>query len=346
MAHAVKIPLLRKATMKSKTVILMVVAIACGLAASYMTSRVIADRDAKTEVEKVPVLVAKRNIGMGTLINDPEKFFEEKQFIKEEAPKKAIRNLDELKNQRLNKPLSAEQFVTADDLWDKEKDGLAGRMRKGYRAVGLNVSAERTSGGFVLPNSHVDIVSVITDPKGKTISKIILQNILVLAVDQLSNRPDDKSAVVANTVTVEVTPEQAQRLALAQKLGSINLILRAFDDDKQITTTMASSEGGTLDNSPDEQVAGEDTARPRTPVGLSKVPDVPLGPGVTAQLAEAKPAESRKVHIMTIINGEHVRQEPFQLDEKGDVVTPKVEKSRPDAEATPKTGPLPAAEKP
>jgi pilus assembly protein CpaB len=327
--------------MKSKTVILMVVAIACGLAASYMTSRVIAERDAKPDAEKVAVLVAKRNIGMGTLINEPEKFFEEKQFVKGEEPKKAIRNVDELKNQRLNKPLSAEQFVTADDLWDKDKDGLAGRMRKGYRAVGLNVNAQTASGGFVLPNSHVDIVSVITEPKtNKTSSKIILQNILVLAVDQLSSRPDDKSAVVANTVTVEVTPEQAQRLALAQRLGTISLILRAFDDDVKVATSQAASDGGNMsgtDSTPEDQLSGEDTGRSRTPIGLSKIPDVPPGPGIAAQLNESKSGESRRVHIMTIFNGEHVRQEPFQLDDKGEVVPTKIEKSKPDAEGTPKT---------
>src|SRR5437762_1668651 len=122
MAYAVKIPLLRKAPMKPKTVILMVVAIVCGLAASYMTSRVIADRDAQVEVEKVSVLVARRNLAMGTLITDPAKLFEEKQFTKGEEPKKAIRNLDDLKERRLNKPLAAEQFVTADDLNDKERD--------------------------------------------------------------------------------------------------------------------------------------------------------------------------------------------------------------------------------
>jgi pilus assembly protein CpaB len=335
--------------MKSKTVILMVVAIACGLAASYMTSRVIADRDSKPEQEKASVLVAKRNISMGTLINDPEKFFEEKQFVKGEEPKKAIRSFDELKNQRLNKPLSAEQFVTADDLWDKDKDGLAGRMRKGYRAVGLNVNAQTSSGGFILPNSHVDIVSVITDAKSKTTSKIILQNILVLAVDQLASRPDDKSAVVANTVTVEVTPDQAQRLALAQKLGSISLILRAFDDDVKTNTTVAASEGGSMqgtDSTQDDQNGGDDIGRPRAPVGLSKIPDVPPGPGIGTLLAEKTEPQQRKVHIMTIFNGEHVRQEPFHLDEKGEVVPTKIEKSKPDAEATPKTTPLPAVEKP
>src|SRR5437667_6459099 len=155
MAYAVKIPLLRKAPMKPKNLLLMVVAVVCGLAASYMTSRVIAERGAQSDVEKVTVLVARRNLAMGTLIHDPEKLFEERQFTKGEEPKKAIRNFEELKG-RLNKPLAAEQFVTADDLNDRDKDGLAGVMRRGMRAVGLNVNAASVVGGFVLPHSHVD----------------------------------------------------------------------------------------------------------------------------------------------------------------------------------------------
>ena len=62
--------------MKSKTMILMVVAIGCGLAASYMTSRLLAERaDSKDqEQEKVTIVVAKQNLSMGTLIKDPERF--------------------------------------------------------------------------------------------------------------------------------------------------------------------------------------------------------------------------------------------------------------------------------
>src|SRR5438309_1288348 len=229
MVHAVKILLLRKAAMKPKTLILMIVAVVCGLAASYMTSKVIAERGTQAEVEKVSVLVARKNLGMGLLISDPEKLFEEKQFTKGEEPKKAIRDIAELKDRRLNKPLTAEQFVTVDDLIDKDKDGLSAVMRRGMRAVALHMNAERGVGGFVQPHSHVDIVSVVTNPNGEISAKIILQNILVLAVDQSANRAEDKQATIASTVTVQVTPDQAEKLALAQKMGQISLTLRSFD---------------------------------------------------------------------------------------------------------------------
>ncbi len=156
--------------MKPKTMILMFVAIGCGLAASYMTSRVIADRSTEqAEVEKISVLVAKKNIGLGTLIKDPEAQFEEKAYIKGEEPKKAIRVFEQLKDKRLNKPIAAEQFVTDEDLFNKDNSGLESVVKPGMRAFGLKVNVESSGGGFVLPHSRVDLVHVVKkEGEGKT----------------------------------------------------------------------------------------------------------------------------------------------------------------------------------
>jgi hypothetical protein len=119
----------------------------------------------------------------------------------------------------------------AGNVHDKEK-ALAPQEEK--RGVALNVSGEKLAGGFVLPHTHVDIVSTTPDKNGEADSKTILQNVPVLAVDQASQRPGDKQAVLGNTVTVQVTPEQAERLDLAQKKGTISLITRPHDDDQSV----------------------------------------------------------------------------------------------------------------
>jgi pilus assembly protein CpaB len=333
--------------MKSKTVILMVVAIACGLAASYLTSRVIADRSEEKEVEKVAVLVAKKNVSMGTLLKEPEKFFEEKQFTKGEEPKRALRNMEDLKGHRLNKSLTAEQFVTAEDLIDKEKDLP---LEKGMRAVALNVNAQSMVGGFVLPLSHVDIVSVIPETNGETKSRTILQNILVLAVDQIASRDNEKTAYVANTVTVQVTPEQAQQLALAQRLGTIQLSLRSFDDDKKVQTQTVSnkdilnprSDGNKADD--DILMSGDETSKPKPyRPAVPTVPDVPPTPTTAAVVEAAKPVEAPpKVYTMTIYNGQTATKAIFNLGKEGENDSTRVEKAQPDA-AAPKPPQQPAA---
>jgi pilus assembly protein CpaB len=332
---------------KPKTMILMIVAVGCGLAASYMTSKVIADRGDKPDEEKVTVLVAKQNLVMGTLIKEPEKFFDEKQFTKGEEPKKAIRSLDEIKGKYLNKPLGAEQFVTADDLTDKDSIGISAMMPKGFRAYGIKVTPENCVGGFVLPHSRIDIVlAAIRGDAKEQYSKIILQNVLVLAVDQVNVRPEDKQAVIANTVTVAVTPQEAEKLAIANSLGDLRLILRPFGDDEKIATSGATPRGVTRggDQRPDDFVAaGENEVVRSGKPWLSKVPDVQVP---TVKVVDVKPAPSAappppppKTHTLTIFNGESVTKAVFTLGDKESNSSTRIEKSEPEGTTTPKTKP-------
>jgi pilus assembly protein CpaB len=329
--------------MKPKTLILMVVAIGCGLAASYMTSRVIAERSNVPVEEKVTVLVARNNISMGTLVKDPEKLFEEKQFTKGQEPKKALRSLDAVRDRMLNKPLSSEQFVTADDLMDKNQGGLSSQMPKGMRAVGIKVNVDTSVGGFMLPNSRVDIVHVMRGGDGGTLSKIILQNVLVLAVDTINIRPDDKSAVVASTVTVAVTPEQAEKLSLATETGTLRFILRPFGDEEIVKTKGETPRGIAKSNQGNDDATGPEEEPGKAPVWGPKVPDVPAPTAV----AEAKPVEpppAPKTHTMTIVNGESVTKAVFLVEEKGGATMTQVEKSQPEPRPQPKSAaPAPAA---
>jgi Flp pilus assembly protein CpaB len=79
--------------MKPKTMILMGLAITCGLGASYMTSRLLADRQTE-EKETVEVLVAKRSLSVGERLTKPEELFEKKTILKENDTPDAIRDFD------------------------------------------------------------------------------------------------------------------------------------------------------------------------------------------------------------------------------------------------------------
>src|SRR6266852_7351806 len=153
--------------MKPKTMALMAVAVICGLGASYMTSRLLAERttDTPQEVEKVKILVARKNVPQGTYIKEPTDWFVEKEFTKGEEPKKAVQNFDELKDKVLSKPLSAEQWVTADDLLRKEDAPITHAIPKGMRALTIRVSVDTVVGGFVQPNSRVDVINTVGGDK-------------------------------------------------------------------------------------------------------------------------------------------------------------------------------------
>ncbi|MDK3072566.1 Flp pilus assembly protein CpaB [Sedimentitalea sp. JM2-8] len=104
------------------------------------------------------------------------------------------------------------------------------------RAMAIEVDAETAVGGFVTPGDRVDIV--LTQGRSEGLSAItILQNIRVIGVDQEADEQTDQPSV-ARTVTVEVTPDEGQRLALAQRAGRLSLTLRSIEDTENRSLEM------------------------------------------------------------------------------------------------------------
>ena len=108
-----------------------------------------------------------------------------------------------------------------------EKVTIVQTLGPNSRATAIRVSAETAVGGFVTPGDFVDVL-LTQGRNGELRTVTILQNIRVIGVDQQSDEESD-SPQVSRTVTVEVTPEESQRLALAQQAGTLTLTLRTLD---------------------------------------------------------------------------------------------------------------------
>ena len=106
----------------------------------------------------------------------------------------------------------------------------------GKRAITVRVNDVVGVAGFALPGNKVDILVNTKDENDKPISKIVLEQILLLAVAQDLGRDETKPKVV-NAVTLEVTPEQAEKLDLARSIGTLSLALRNQIDSTLVTTT-------------------------------------------------------------------------------------------------------------
>lgn len=212
--------------MQSKTLIVLLVAVACGGAAAFMTSRLLADRN-----EKVTILVAKQRLGPWTPVKNPDDQFELEERSKNEIPKNALTRLDSVRDHILVRGIERGDPVVADNLVDKNKGGLEVLLPSGKRAVAVRTTAEQVAGGFVLPGSRVDVIHTIRRNDREAESHVVLQNILVRAVDQQAMKPDDKPGMVPATVTLEVTPQQAITLARVKDSGSITLALRPMGDE-------------------------------------------------------------------------------------------------------------------
>jgi pilus assembly protein CpaB len=179
--------------------------------------------------------------------------------------------------------------------------GLSALITEGKRAITVRVNDVIGVAGFALPGNYVDIiVSTAKDPGPETnareqsISKIVLERILVLAVAQEVNRDETKPRVV-NAVTLEVTPEQAEKLDLARSVGTLSLALR-----NQVDPQSAQTEGA--------------TKLTLLPLAAPVVKPVPPKPAVAPRRPEkavvyrvAMPPVRR--NCVTVINGLHSSQE-------------------------------------
>jgi pilus assembly protein CpaB len=317
--------------MKPKTMILMAVAVICGLGASYMTSRLLAERkeESPQEVEKVKVLVAKKSVPQGTYFKEPSDWFIEKEFTLGEEPKKAVRNFDELKDKVLSKPLSAEQWVLADDLLRKE-DSFNYSIPKGMRALTIRVSVDTVVGGFVQPNSRVDVINTVGGDKDGY-SQTILQNMLVLAIDTINKRDPEKVAIVSSNVTLAVTPEEASTLSLAARMGELRLSLRSQDDVEKVNIRTLKPEDIRAGRTSNSKGSGNGDDEPGGKPLAFSVPDV----GATAPAPEPppEPVKPKKPWTLKILNSD--QQTTIQYPEDNGEFTTEFVKKDP-VEPTPK----------
>jgi pilus assembly protein CpaB len=112
-----------------------------------------------------------------------------------------------------------------------QRASLSSLLQEGKRAVTVRVDDVRGVAGFILPGDFVDVVLIAEDAAARreNYSEILLQNLKVLAVDQLASERQEQPTV-PKAVTLEVTPEQAQKILLATNIGRLSLTLRRLTD--------------------------------------------------------------------------------------------------------------------
>jgi pilus assembly protein CpaB len=139
---------------------------------------------------------------------------------------------------------------------------LSAMLRDGLKAATVRVNDIDGVGGFVLPGDHVDVSLTRQVDKANASTEVVLQNVRVLAIDQLADERLDKPSVV-KAVTLEVDVVGAQKLSLAASIGSLSLMLRkAGEANNQYTRKITLSDLG---------APSTPTATPTGPVGVTTV---------------------------------------------------------------------------
>jgi pilus assembly protein CpaB len=315
-----------------------------------MTSRLLAERNNKPqETATVPVLVAKARVPGWQQIKDPEKYFEVREVREVDAPRRALRALEQVKDQRLNKTIGEDKPVTEDDLLSKEQITVEHMLKPGQRAVAIKVNAESSIAGFVVPGTHVDVA--VTMRGNKSEARIFLQDMLVLAVDAVHHRNPETASMLGQTVTLAATPDEATKLALAASLGELRLLLRSAGDKAVVRRSVTRLED--LDRqavkderSDPEEAEGSGRKAPPPPVVPLKPVEDPKATAKKEPDPPAKPAEKpRKRFIMTLHLGGNTERVPF-LSGDDDENLPAKPESKPGPRPAPKAAPAPPPPKP
>ncbi|WP_375454446.1 Flp pilus assembly protein CpaB [uncultured Methylobacterium sp.] len=131
---------------------------------------------------------------------------------------------------------------------------MAAILPAGQRAVAIVTDSRGTNsaGGFILPNDRVDVIHTYRDEDSKAtstdtqIAKIILTDVRVLAVGQLIQEKNGTNVVTGETATLALTPAQAEKITLAQKVGVLSLALRSLADSGRPPEAEAPPEETTL----------------------------------------------------------------------------------------------------
>jgi len=185
-----------------------------------------------SESDLTEIVVASSNIPFGVEILS--EMVETRPWPKNAVPPDAFNALDDVLGdgksggRRARRALVRGEVLLAAKLSGfGEKVTIAHLIDPKKRAMAIRVNDVSGVAGFITPGDRVDIV--MTRQKNKIVrADTILQNVRIRGVDQIADEDRDKPSVV-RTVTVEVGPKDAQKLALAQQAGKLSLTLRSLD---------------------------------------------------------------------------------------------------------------------
>ena len=296
---------------KPKAVVIMgILAVVIAAAAAFALYEYLRGQEKKmTEaVATEPVVIAAAEIPVGSEINVTQ--VKTADWPKANRPQGAFSSTDQVIKRVATQTILAGDAVTEAKLMPKEGQQLSiltYRVPEGHRAMTVAVDQVAGVAGFINPGNIVDVVLTASPPgSNQSISKIVLQEVPILAIGQIVEQKEGKPVVVP-TVTVDVTPEDAEKLAVASTQGRLQLVLRRLGDKEVAKTTGATItkvfSGATA--GPVSQVAKAGT---KTSTGRAKK--------AVAKKEEAKkPAEEISVTVEVLRKGQKTTQQ-FKEKEK------------------------------
>jgi pilus assembly protein CpaB len=237
--------------MRSKSIVLLVMALGCGLVASIGISQIMEARNKASgeQSDRQAVFVAMTDIGTNEELTAQNVKLEE--WPKNIVPQGALTRLEEVEGKRSRMKLYAgEPILSSKLLGAADTLGAAKDIPPGYRVAHVKVDSVTGASNLILPGDRVDVLLFRQPPSGDqhtTAAKIVLQDIKVFAVDthtetEFSRNKSDQGGepITAKTISLLVTPQQSLILHAASEVGgAVRLVLRNPEDDAYVATHAA-----------------------------------------------------------------------------------------------------------
>lgn len=234
--------------MQVRALILLILALAMGAVTVFMVNsylqREVGRREVAETVDTTTVVVARVDIQPGTRLTEeilkvvpwpvnalPEGHFDNIQSLIRDSAQAPIL----LREARQGEPV-LKYILSAYGA----RGGLPIKIPEDMRAITVSVNEVRGVAGFILPGDFVDILHTTNEGRAdeKLVTRMVLQNVKVLGIDQVSSESQTEPKVV-NAVTLLVSPFDGQRLTLAQSLGHLTMLLRNDFDASLVEESVA-----------------------------------------------------------------------------------------------------------
>lgn len=157
----------------------------------------------------------------------------------------AVLDQSKIIGKRLNEKVLAGEQILKDRLVDEEKAALTYQIPKGRRAVSVNINEQIQVANLLKPGDYVDVIVSFDKEEVKVgdinrtfpkVSKMIIQNVQLLALSQFQVIPEEPQKELPKTATLSLTPVEAEKLVFASDFGVIRLALRGIEDNGMVDT--------------------------------------------------------------------------------------------------------------
>jgi pilus assembly protein CpaB len=190
------------------------------------------------KIATAPVVIAQRDMPEGATIDRMAVVVA--QWPVGTIPAGAFTSIDSVAGRVTRVPVyKGEAIVPGRLAPDATGPGLEVKITPGKRAMSFRINDASVIAGLVQPNSRVDILLVTDRGQSGLLAKVVMENMRILAIGMFSQRSEDGRAGNASVATVEVTPDQAERLAIATTQGAIQLMLRGDGDPESFAPDVA-----------------------------------------------------------------------------------------------------------